>query len=168
MPNSSPSSVFRTLALAVSWALLTAAGPAVAAAAQDDAEQARSAFEVAQAARTAERTRIQQERRALEARKKKEEAVCYQRFSVEDCLETVRSQVRDADGVLRKREVELNNAERREKATLRMQSIEQKQAEQRQKIERGERPAPMRSESRSQTQAEDRARREEEARIRAA
>ncbi|MFT4243273.1 MAG: hypothetical protein QM569_13450 [Acidovorax sp.] len=77
--------------------------------------------------RTAQRQQIQHEREALKARQLKEEAACYQRFAVEDCLRGVRAGVRDAATRLRAREIALNDAERREKAADRLKAIEQKQ-----------------------------------------
>lgn len=77
--------------------------------------------------RKAEHARIHQERAALAASRQKDEAVCYQRFAVEDCLREVRAKVREVENRLRAQEVELNDAERREKAADRLRAIEEKQ-----------------------------------------
>ncbi|WP_235510694.1 hypothetical protein [Acidovorax sp. Root70] len=87
-----------------------------------------SAPSAAAAHRKAEHGRIAHEREALTARRQQEEAVCYQRFAVEDCLRGVRAKVREAQDRLRAQEIELNDAERREKAALRLRVIEEKQA----------------------------------------
>lgn len=82
---------------------------------------------VAAAQRTAEHERIQREREALRSRRQQDESACYQRFAVEDCLRRVRSGVRDAEARLRAREIELNDAERKEKAAERLKIIEERQ-----------------------------------------
>lgn len=75
----------------------------------------------------AEHERIRHEREALRAKQLQDEAACYQRFAVEDCLRKVRAGVRDAELRLRAREIELNDAERKEKAAERRKAIEEKQ-----------------------------------------
>lgn len=77
--------------------------------------------------RKAEHDRIRHEREIIKAKRQQDESACYQRFSVEDCLRTVRAGVRDAEARLRAQEIELNDAERKEKAAERLQSIEEKQ-----------------------------------------
>lgn len=77
--------------------------------------------------RKAEHERIRHEREALAAVRQKEEAACYKQFAVEDCLRSVRTKAREAGDRLRAQEVELNDAERREKAAERLRSIEEKQ-----------------------------------------
>jgi colicin import membrane protein len=81
----------------------------------------------AAAHRTAEHERIRREREALQAQQKLDESACYQRFAVEDCLRRVRAGVRDAETRLRAQEIELNDAERKEKAAERLRIIEEKQ-----------------------------------------
>ena len=49
------------------------------------------------AERKAEHDRIRSEREAIKARRQQDESACYQRFSVEDCLRSVRSGVREAE-----------------------------------------------------------------------
>ena len=89
----------------------------------DDPAKAMSA---AAAHRKAEHERIHSERAAITAQRQQDEAACYQRFSVEDCLRSVRAKVRDAESRLRNQEIELNDAERKEKAAERLRSIEEK------------------------------------------
>ena len=64
---------------------------------------------------------------ALAAVRQRDEAACYKQFAVEDCLRSVRTKAREAGDRLRAQEVELNDAERREKAAERLRSIEEKQ-----------------------------------------
>lgn len=81
---------------------------------------------VSAAHRKAEHERIHSERAAITAKRQQDEAACYQRFSVENCLRDVRAKVRDAETRLRNQEIELNDAERKEKAAERLRSIEEK------------------------------------------
>lgn len=90
-------------------------------------ESGKSEAAAASAHRQAEHDRIRHERDAIRARKLQDEAACYQRFAVEDCLRGVRAGARDAEGRLRTQEIELNDAERKEKAEERLRSIEDKQ-----------------------------------------
>lgn len=113
--------------------------------------------------RQTQREHIQAQRREIEAQRERGEAACYQQFAVEDCLRRVRVQAREADNVLHHQEVQINDAERREKAGQRLQAIEERKQEQRQKLEAGERPAPMRVAPRNAPQKP----REQEARDRA-
>lgn len=91
------------------------------------ANKASSAAVAAAAHRKAEHLRIRHERAALAASRQRDEAACYKRFAVEDCLREVRAKVREVENLLRSQEVELNDAERREKAAERLRAIEEKQ-----------------------------------------
>lgn len=86
-----------------------------------------STLTAAAAHRRAEHDRIRHEREALAAARQRDEAACYKQFAVEDCLRGVRTKAREAGDRLRAQEVELNDAERREKAAERLRSIEEKQ-----------------------------------------
>ena len=111
--------------LAFSLALLLACVPgvpALAAEATDDSARAAAVVH-----RKAEHERIRHEREALQSQRVKDEAVCYRQFAVEDCLRAVRTQVRVAEARLRTQEINLNDAERKEKAADRLKSIEKKQ-----------------------------------------
>jgi hypothetical protein len=103
------------LAAAPAWAQPAAELPAPAAPFASPAE------------RQAERDRIQHERRTSTTARKREEAACYRRFAVEDCLRDVRAKARVTELNLRAREVRVNDAERRAKAAERLRSIEEKQ-----------------------------------------
>lgn len=123
-----PAVALRSVALA----MLVAAAPVGAqqeAAERGSAksEAASSASDAVAAYRKAEHERIQRERTAVQAQRQTEEAACYRRFAVEDCLRGVRARSRDALARLRTQEIELNDAERREKAAARRQSIDEKQ-----------------------------------------
>lgn len=113
---------------AISVLAFVFAGSAVAqpVASPDDVQEPGRQAAVAQ--RKAEHERIHRERDAVKAKRQRDEAACYQRFAVEDCLRGVRAGVREAEGRLRTQEIELNDAERREKAAERLKSIEEKQA----------------------------------------
>jgi len=113
------------LALSLAASLLAASAMAQAPADPDDGAGMPRAATAAQ--RKAEHERIRHEREAVKAQQLKDEAQCYQRFAVDDCLRGVRAGVRDAEGRLRAREIELNDAERREKAADRLKAIEEKQ-----------------------------------------
>jgi colicin import membrane protein len=68
------------------------------------------------AAKSATRARIQAERHHIETRSMAEEAACYQRFAVNDCLVDSRARRRTALQDLRRQEVSLNDAERAARA----------------------------------------------------
>jgi hypothetical protein len=104
-----------------------AAPPTAGAGSAAEAGAGSSRTTAAAAHRKAEHERIRHERDAIKAQRVKDEAVCYQRFAVEDCLKAVRAQVRDAETRLRLQEIDLNDAERKEKAAERLKSIEEKQ-----------------------------------------
>jgi Skp family chaperone for outer membrane proteins len=105
----------------LAWGLSASAmAQPVAAGAEANGQQAAAKA----AERKAEHDRIRSEREAIKARRQQDESACYQRFSVEDC---VRAGVRDAEARLRAQEIELNDAERKEKAAERLKSIEEKQ-----------------------------------------
>ena len=91
--------------MALGLAMWTAATPAGA---QQEAAELRAAKaeaaatpdsatdDAAAAHRKAERERIQRERNAVQAQRHAQEAACYRRFAVEDCLRGVRASSRDA------------------------------------------------------------------------
>ena len=104
------------------------ADPATTAVAADEsaAEAARKAHA---ATRDLERRAIVQERTRLQERQAAAQAGCYQRFAVEDCLRRARTEFREGDAALRARELELNDAERKDKAAAREALIEQRRRE---------------------------------------
>lgn len=78
---------------------------------------------------------IQEERSRAEAQYKVEEAACYRRFAVADCIRQLRVQRRDVFDKLRRREVVFNDAERKRKAMEILEQIKDKSSPQR--IEEG-------------------------------
>ncbi len=89
--------------------------------------------ENSQAQRDSARARIAAERQAIAQRLSQQEVACYQRFAVEDCLRKARTQARTEDNALRREELEINDAERREKSANRLRSIEKNMQEPRAK-----------------------------------
>jgi colicin import membrane protein len=100
---------------------------AVASGKEPQDSPAATAAASAAAQRTVEHERIRREREALRIQRQQDESACYQRFAVEDCLRRVRAGVRDAEARLRLQEIELNDAERKEKAAERLKIIEERQ-----------------------------------------
>lgn len=78
--------------------------------------------------RTAERERIRRERQAIDQSLQHAQAACYQRFAVEDCLRAARRRAREDLAVLRQQESMMDDSERRERAALRLRSIEERQS----------------------------------------
>ena len=60
---------------------------------------------------------------------KKQEAACYARFAVNDCLRKVRARQRDARDVQRRKEIELKDAERKEKAQQKLERLTEKSSD---------------------------------------
>lgn len=79
----------------------------------------------------AELGRLQAQRAREEARYEKEEAACYARFAVTDCLREVRARRRETLALLRQQEVALNDAQRRQKALEQLERIRDKTSSQR-------------------------------------
>ena len=77
----------------------------------------------------AERKEIQGKRDVIEQQRLADEKLCYQKFAVEDCLTDARRAAREKDVPLRARELEVNEAERKDKAAERLQTIEEKKAD---------------------------------------
>ena len=76
----------------------------------------------------AARGRIEDERKALQRSLSNEEATCYQKFAVEDCLRQARGKARSVQNALRAQELELNNAQRRQREAQRARLLEEKRA----------------------------------------
>jgi colicin import membrane protein len=73
-----------------------------------------------------ERQRIQDERAALEVKFDAEEAACYQKFAVNYCLNRIKPLRREAMAELRRQEVELDEAKRKQKAAEQILKTEEK------------------------------------------
>jgi hypothetical protein len=76
--------------------------------------------------REAERDEILGKRAVIEQQRVADEKLCYQKFAVEGCLADARRAAREKDAPLRARELEINDAERKEKAAAKLQAIEEK------------------------------------------
>jgi colicin import membrane protein len=79
---------------------------------------------------SAERARIQSDRDVGESRFSQQEAECYARFAVTDCLHEVRLLRRHLLDDLRRQTVVLNDTERRKKTLLKMDRTELKSSSQ--------------------------------------
>lgn len=82
--------------------------------------------DAALAAIDAERQKITAERLKLEEAFDAEDAVCYTRFFVNSCLNSVKPRRREAMAGLKQREVALNEQERRQKAADQIRKTEEK------------------------------------------
>lgn len=102
----------------LAWLLLTATAFSQPADPVDGATQARD-VEV-------ELALIRSERADEEAHYAREQAACYNRFAVTDCLRRARAHRRDVLDKLRHRELAVNDAERERKAREQLERIQQK------------------------------------------
>lgn len=78
-----------------------------------------------------ELSRIQANRAQQETQYQKEEAICYGKFAVTDCLHAVRARRRESFELLRKQEVALRQAQRQFKAAQQLERLKEKSAEDR-------------------------------------
>jgi colicin import membrane protein len=65
---------------------------------------------------TSEMAKIKQEKLAIEAKSKEQEAACYKKFAVSSCLKDVKTEKLAALNEVKRRELELNNQQRSQKA----------------------------------------------------
>jgi hypothetical protein len=77
----------------------------------------------------AERKRIAAERAMVEQRFSAAQGVCQTRFMVTDCLDRARAERRQAVDQLQRQTLLLDDAKRRERAALRLQAIQRRDAE---------------------------------------
>lgn len=73
-----------------------------------------------------ELSRIQATRAQQETQYQKEEAICYGKFAVTDCLHAVRARRRESFELLRKQEVALRQAQRQFKAAQQLERLKEK------------------------------------------
>lgn len=104
-----------------------------------------------------ERSRIQTDRTRAEALFEKQEAACYARFAVTDCLREVRRRRREALDDLRRQEVSLNDAERKRKAQEQIERIEEKSSVQRMEEDAANRLQAREEQQRRQERANQKA-----------
>lgn len=88
-----------------------------------------AASSVAATDEAAERARIAAERAVVEQRFNAAQADCQARFVVTDCLDRARAERRQALDQLQRQSLLLDDAKRRERAALRLQAIQRRDAE---------------------------------------
>ena len=93
----------------------------------------------------AEMARIQSERKQVEERSARDEAACYQRFAVNDCLLEVRAQRRTVLLDLRRQEISLTEAERKARGAAQVLRADERMAVQSDAAERALSPVPQRA-----------------------
>ena len=103
----------------------------------------------------AERARIEADRGREKVRIEKEEADCYQRFAVNDCLRDVHARRRVVMEELRRQEIILNDADRKRRAQEQTKEIDEKSTARTQSEESQKREA-------ARQQSEERAKRAEQ------
>ena len=101
----------------------------------DAAAQTATPAAAAPANRDAERTRIAAERARLEAGFLTEDAACYQRFFVNNCLDEVNTRRRETLAALRTQEIMLNEQERKLRGAEQIRRIEEKASAENQQLE---------------------------------
>ncbi len=98
----------------------------------------------AQTSNDAERLRITKERAALEAGYNREDAACYQKFLVNNCLDEVKVRRREAMADLRRQEISIDDQERKAKGAEQVQKTEDKASPEKQQAEADRRTEAMR------------------------
>ena len=81
---------------------------------------------LAQSGPATERQRVADERAAVEARFKEQEAACQQRFAVTDCVNAAKKERRDALAPLRRLDAALDDAQRKQRAAERREDVARK------------------------------------------
>ena len=120
--------VIAAIALATSAAWAQALGPDMPDLSADELSAPSPLLEGGAAPpRTTELERIRRERESLITQRQMQEAECYKKFAVEDCLRSVRAGAREVDARLRAQEIAIKDAERKEKAAERQRTIAEKQ-----------------------------------------
>ncbi|MGV8805745.1 MAG: hypothetical protein ACWA6Y_12380 [Polaromonas sp.] len=94
--------------------------------------QTRSLDEQSASARALQREAIDAERSRLEADFLAQEAVCYKKFAVNNCLAKINTSRRKAMAELRRQEVQLNDEERSAKGAAQLRQIEEKSSPEKQ------------------------------------
>lgn len=103
-----------------------------------------------------ERSRIDAERQAAAQRFGGEEADCYQRFAVNDCLREVRKRRRVVLEELRRQEVILNDAQRAAVTAEQQRRVEERQAEREDPSEEARREEARKAQEERQKDAQQR------------
>jgi len=98
----------------------------------------------AQISNDAERLRISKERAVLEAGFNRENAACYQKFLVNNCLDEVKVRRHEAFTDLRRQEISIDDQERKAKGAEQLQKTEDKASLEKQQEEADRRAQAMR------------------------
>ena len=102
-----------------------------------------SALAQTQANNDAERLRISNERAAFEAGFNREDAACYKKFFVNNCLDEVKVRRGDALADLRRQEILINDQERKARGAEQVQKTEDKASPEKQQQEADRRAEAM-------------------------
>jgi len=98
----------------------------------------------AQTSNDAERLRISKERAVLEAGFNREDAACYQKFLVNNCLDEVKVRRQEAFTDLRRQEISIDDQERKAKGAEQLQKTDDKASLEKQQAEADRRAQAMR------------------------
>lgn len=98
----------------------------------------------AQTSNDAERLRITKERAVLEAGFHREDAACYQKFMVNNCLDEVKIRRQEAFADLRRQEMSIDDQERKAKGAEQLQKTEDKASLEKQQAQADRRAEAMR------------------------
>ena len=98
----------------------------------------------AQTSNDAERLRISKERAVLEAGFNRENAACYQKFLVNNCLDEVKVRRQEAFTDLRRQEISIDDQERKAKGAEQLQKTEDKASLEKQQAEADKRAQALR------------------------
>jgi hypothetical protein len=104
-----------------------------------------------------ERARIAAYRKTIEEAFATEQAQCYKKFAVNDCLQESRVRRRDALADLRRQEVSLNDAQRKKKGAEQVRKVEEKVSAESTQRTQEQRQKAEDSQARRQLEAEDNA-----------
>ncbi len=105
----------------------------------------------------AERARLAQERKDVDARYATEQAACYKKFAVEDCLQESRRRRRTDTDNIKRQEAVMNDFERKRRAAAQLDKLEQKKADQRAQESEAKRQEALKSQQDRDQRAADHA-----------
>lgn len=116
----------------------------------------------------AERARISAERAALESRSKTEQAACYQKFAVEDCLSEIRQRNRKLTDDLKRQEAAINDIQRKQRGAAQLDRLDEKKATPRTQDQPAQREQATKSQQDREQRAADHAKSRDDAAAKAA
>lgn len=105
----------------------------------------------------AERARLAQERKALDKRFNTEQAACYKKFAVEDCLKESRQRRRLATDDIKRQEAAINDFERRRRGAAALDKLEEKDTHPRAKDSQAQREQSLKSQQEREQRAAEHA-----------